>query len=93
MNDSKAVPTPPPPHPHIQRHPKWERQLPKCYVMASILSLKSFKLDVALQTTNTGEVFASKGLHYCGATVRETLEEALRTTQTHTNTSEHTLDS
>jgi hypothetical protein len=68
MNDLQAVPTPPPLRSHVQRHPKWEQQLLRCYVIASTPSLKSFKLNVAMQTTDTGEVFASKALLNCGAT-------------------------
>jgi hypothetical protein len=36
--------------------------------MASTPSLKSFELDIALQTTDTGEIFTSKALLDCGTT-------------------------
>jgi hypothetical protein len=68
VDDLQAIPSPPPLCSRVQRHPKWERQLLKCYVIASTLSSKLFKLNVAMQTTDTGEVFASKALLDCGAT-------------------------
>jgi hypothetical protein len=68
VDNSQAVPTPNPPCLHARRHPRWERQLPKCYVIALSLSTKSFELDIAMQTTDTGEVFALKALLDCGAT-------------------------
>jgi hypothetical protein len=68
MDDSQAVPTPPPPHVHVRQHPKWKQQLLKHYVIASSPSSKLFELNVAMQTTDTGEVFASKALLGCGAT-------------------------
>jgi hypothetical protein len=64
----QAVPTPPPLWSHVQKRLKWEQRLLKYYVIASTPSLKLFKLNVAMQTTDTGEVFTLKALLDCGAT-------------------------
>jgi len=42
--------------------PKWERQLPKRYVLVATPSKRSLNLDVAIQTTDTGEVHAVSAL-------------------------------
>ena len=68
-DDSSAIhfdPVTPSPHPkHI---PKWEWWLPKHYVLAVNPSERSFNLDVAIQTTNTGEVHTVFALLDSGAT-------------------------
>jgi hypothetical protein len=61
------IQTAPKPTPHCQV-PKWECQLSKCYVVASMPSLKSLHLKVELQTTDTGEVLATNALLDCGTT-------------------------
>jgi hypothetical protein len=73
-NTSDAAPEPseevqitPKPTPHRQV-PKWEHQLPKHYVVASMPGPKSLHLKVELQTTDTGEVLATNALLDCGAT-------------------------
>lgn len=50
------------------RIPKWERRLPKRYVVAATPSAKSLDLKVELQTTDTGDVLATNALLDCGAT-------------------------
>ena len=55
-------------HPSYARRRKWERQLPKQYVLASTPSADSLLLDVTLQTSDTGEVFGTPALLDCGAT-------------------------
>jgi hypothetical protein len=72
-NTSDAAPEPlediqiaPKPTPRCQV-PKWECQLPKCYVVASTPSPKSLHLKVELQTTDTREVLATNALLNCGA--------------------------
>ena len=49
------------------RVPKWERKLPKKFVLASTPSSRSFQIPVQLQTTDTQEVKAAKALLDCGA--------------------------
>jgi hypothetical protein len=73
-NTSDAAPEPvediqiaPKPTPCCQV-PKWEHQLPKCYVVASTPGPKSLHLKVELQTTDTGEVLATNALLDCRAT-------------------------
>jgi len=48
--------------------PKWEQQLPKCYILAANPSERLFNLDVAIQTTDTGEVHIVSALLDSGAT-------------------------
>lgn len=48
--------------------PKWERKLPKCYVVATTPGPKSLNLKVELQTTDTGNVLAMDALLDSGAT-------------------------
>ena len=50
------------------RIPKWERQLPKRYVVAATPGPCSLNLKVELQTTDTGDVLATNALLDCGAT-------------------------
>ena len=47
---------------------KWERRLPKRYILASTPSSDSISLGVTLQTTDTGETHATPALLDCGAT-------------------------
>jgi hypothetical protein len=68
VNDSKAVPNPTPPHLRFRRHPKWEKRLPKCYIVALNPSSNSFKLNVSMQTTDTGKVHTMHTLLDSGAT-------------------------
>jgi hypothetical protein len=73
-NDLKAIPNPPNlANPlkscsRFRNHLKWERQLPGQYVILSTPSLNSLKLDVSMQTLDTGEVVASLALLDCRAT-------------------------
>ena len=53
--------------PFPPRIPKWEHELPKRFVLASTPSSDSLLLDVALQTADTGENFATPALLDCGA--------------------------
>jgi len=48
--------------------PKWEQQIPKHYVLAATPSERSLNLDIAIQTTDTGEVHAVSALLNSGAT-------------------------
>src|SRR5215216_547458 len=50
------------------RVPKWERQLPKRYVLATTPGPKSLNLKVELQTTDTGDVLTTDALLDSGAT-------------------------
>jgi hypothetical protein len=50
------------------RRPAWEKRLPARYVLAATPSSKSLSLKVSIQTTDTGEVFATPALVDCGAT-------------------------
>jgi len=58
-----------PDSPPIQpkRIPKWERRLPRRYVLAATPSERSLNLDVAIQTTDTGDVHAVSALLDSGA--------------------------
>src|SRR5215475_2256717 len=47
---------------------KWERKLPRRYVISAIPSQNSIELPVQVQTTDTGEVLNPKALLDCGAT-------------------------
>ena len=47
---------------------KWERRLPKCYILASTPSSSSISLGVTLQTTDTGEMHTMPALLDCSAT-------------------------
>ena len=62
----KDTPTSKPPS--RVRIPKWERQLPKRYVVAATPGPRSLNLKVELQTTDTGDVLATNALLDCGAT-------------------------
>ena len=50
------------------RIPKWERRLPKRYVVAATPGPRSLNLKVELQSTDTGDVIATNALLDCGAT-------------------------
>jgi len=68
-NDSSAIhPIPGSPPLHPKCIPKWERQLPRRYVLAATPSERSLNLDIAIQTTDTGEVHAVSALLNSGAT-------------------------
>ena len=63
---SKVIPDPKP-----RRHtPRWERKLPKRYVLASTPNPKSLSIKIELQTTDTAEVKSSPALIDSGATGR-----------------------
>jgi hypothetical protein len=47
--------------------PRWERRLPREFVLASTPSPRSFQIPVQLWTTDTQEVKAAKALLDCGA--------------------------
>jgi len=69
-NDSSPIhldPNTPLPHPRCIL--KWERWLPKCYILAATPSERSFNLDVVIKTTNTGEVHTVSALLNLGLTV------------------------
>jgi Retroviral aspartyl protease len=53
---------------HFCRRPNWEKHLPDRFVVASAISDNSLELNIALQTTDTGEVFSTAALLNCGAT-------------------------
>jgi len=62
-NDSSAVhPIPDSPPLHPKHIPKWKQQLPKCYVIAATPSERLLNLDIAIQTTDIGEVHAVSAL-------------------------------
>ena len=65
--ETKAIPCPPP-QPHLSRCLKWEKRLPKCYIMAANPGSNSFELEVSIQTTDTGEMHATTALLDLGAT-------------------------
>jgi hypothetical protein len=73
-NDLKAIPTtlnlayPLRPRSRFQNRPKWERRLPERYIILSTLSSSLLKLNVSMQTLDTGEVVASPALLDCRAT-------------------------
>jgi hypothetical protein len=46
---------------------RWEKRLPKRFVLTATLSSNSFKIPVELQTTDTQEVKAARALLDCGA--------------------------
>jgi transposase InsO family protein len=50
--------------------PRWERRLPKQYVLAAIPTPQSLSVKVEIQTTDTGELFSSPALIDCGASGR-----------------------
>ena len=53
----------------LRRHtPKWERNLPKRYVLAATPNAKSLTIKVELQTTDTAEVKSTSALIDSGAT-------------------------
>jgi len=49
------------------RRKKWEKNLPKAFVLAATPSSKSFKIPVEIQSTDTQEIKAAKALLDCGA--------------------------
>ena len=67
-SDAQAVLPPPSPRSHFHKRPNWEKRLPNHYVIATTPSALSFKLEVSLQTTDTGAVHTTKALLDCGAT-------------------------
>ena len=67
-SDAQAILTSPSPRSRFHKRPKWEKQLPSHYVVATTPSALSFKLEVSLQTTDTGAVHTTKALLDCGAT-------------------------
>jgi Retroviral aspartyl protease len=80
-NNSKTIPQPIPlphttmPTPPIlshqsqfHQHPNWEKHLPNCYIIVSTISANPLKLNVSLQTTDTGEVLMTTALLDSGAT-------------------------
>jgi len=68
-NDSSAIhPIPGSPPLHPKHIPKWERGLPRRYVLAATPSERLLNLDIVIQTTDTGEVHAVSALLDSGAT-------------------------
>lgn len=60
---------PPPPPPAVRKRiPKWERRLPKSYIVATMPGPRSLHLKVELQTTDMGKVLATNTLLDCGTT-------------------------
>jgi len=56
------------PSPHLRCILKWERWLPKHYILAATPSERLFNLDIAIQTTYTSEVHTVSALLNLGAT-------------------------
>jgi len=54
--------------PHCARLRKWEKQLPRKYVVAATPGTKSLVIKVEIQTTDTAEVKSGPALVDCGAT-------------------------
>jgi hypothetical protein len=54
-------------HLHFHQCPNWEKH-PDRFVVALAISDNSLELNIALQTTDTGEVFSTAALLDCGAT-------------------------
>jgi len=50
-----------------RRLAKWERKLPRTMTLAATPSIRSLKLQVEIQTTDTQEVKSAKALLDCGA--------------------------
>ena len=67
-SDAQAILPPPSPCLRFHKRPNWEKQLPNHYVIAMTPSTLSFKLEVLLQTTDTGAVHTTKVLLDCDAT-------------------------
>jgi hypothetical protein len=67
LNKTKAIPTTPF-HQQLPQRSKWEKWLPERYVVVSNPSSNSFKLDVSIQTMDTGEVHLTKALLDSGTT-------------------------
>ena len=67
-SNAQAVLPPPSPCLRFRKCPNWEKRLPNHYVVAMTPSALSFKLEVSLQTTDTGAVHTTKVLLDCGAT-------------------------
>ena len=71
-NIANEIPvTPKPPEPNKPRSRwirKWEKCLPKSFVVAAAPGPRSLTVKVALQSTDTGEVFSTLALVDCSAT-------------------------
>ena len=68
INKMKAIPPTSPRCFQLPRRPKWEKRLPQRYIVAMTPGLKSLKLPILMQTTDTGTVLSTKGLLNCGVT-------------------------
>jgi hypothetical protein len=66
-SETKAIP-PVPSCSQLPRRAKWEKRLPKCYIVAANPSSNSFELKISIQTTDTGEVHTTTTLLDLGAT-------------------------
>ena len=66
QNDSARLPEPP--RPRTPPKKKWERRLPRQYIVASSPGANSLDIDVEIETTDTGIKRAVKALVDCGAT-------------------------
>ena len=65
--DTTAILTSPTLRSQFRKHPNWEKQLPKRYIVALNPSSNSFELLVSMQTLDMGEVLSTTGLLNCGA--------------------------
>ena len=61
----QSVETPKPPSRRVR---KWEKCLPKAFILAATPGPKSLTVKVSLQSTDTAEVFATPALVDCGTT-------------------------
>ena len=68
INETKAIPPPSPHRSQLLRRPKWEKRLPKRYIVATTPGSKSLEIPISMQTTDTGTVLSMKGLLDCSAT-------------------------
>jgi hypothetical protein len=64
----KAVPDTPPSPLRRPRIPRWERRLPRWFVIASTPSTNSLDISIEVETTDTNVKHATKALVDCGAT-------------------------
>ena len=67
-DDAHDVPNLRPPSSRFRRRPKWEKRLPKRFVVAATPGSNSLELGIAIQTTDTGATHTTKALLDCGAT-------------------------
>jgi hypothetical protein len=66
-SETKAIPTVPSCS-QLPCRAKWEKRLPKRYIVAMNPGLNSFELKISIQTMDTGEVHTTAALLDLGAT-------------------------